>query len=153
MLQIKKFLRRHRSGIIVLGVLFLAYQLLMCTRFTACTKYIPFTGRVFFLDPAEVEQVTVENWDAGRREATIQEKEDMERVIEQLNSFRFQWWHFDLPVATGGNNPVLRIETSGGSCEYELWDDGVKVNGLWYRGEKGFFQELAELPLCSSGEA
>lgn len=80
--------RKRKLLLTLLAVLLVIYAPFVATRYTDNTWYVPFTGRVFRIDP---DKVTCVRLQSGRSGEYI-ELDDVEAAVETLNSFRYSRW-------------------------------------------------------------
>ena len=66
-------------------------------------------------------------------------------LLDTLNSLRYWAWIPDPPVARGGYEYVLWIQTGGESVGFQFTSRSILVRGIWYQVRGPQLGRLAEL--------
>lgn len=112
------------------------------------TNYVPFSGVIFDIDPEDVSELYVCNWDGGY----LCEGDDLKYVVGILNSARYKFsWYIPMLFAAapgfgGGREVWIDIELTSGevySC-HNIEENSVIFRTRGFSVEKGYFTDLIE---------
>ena len=109
------------------------------------STYVPFTGQIFRLKAGEVESVRITNGSTGVTCNYAEGEEGFSDLLDTLNSLRYWAWIPDPPVARGGYEYVLWIQTGGESVGFQFTSRSILVRGIWYQVRGPQLGRLAEL--------
>lgn len=145
----KKSRRRLKARYIVLivlgGLILAGYLAFATTRASEYTIYIPFSGRVFRIDSAEVKSVRIQNGNTGKV-LEYQDSEEIRTITDFLNAFRYRYWMPNPPVARAGwSYRVTVFPDNGEQISWQFSDDAILVRGVWFAGSKDAFNGLTDL--------
>lgn len=161
--------KRRTVLILALAVTVLAawgwytYRETVLSRPEAYTTFQPFSGKLFQLDPEQIDHIEIFNkntqscLESIRSESLCYEtEEDVKEISEFLNSFRYHFW---MPGPKGVE--AMKMTSTGGINIYPkgvkpayykykmmhcmIRDNKMWVNGIWYFGSEEFFQKFEEL--------
>lgn len=127
------------------------------------STYSPFSGKLFEMRPASIKNSLVQVRDAAhvhdplvwvdlREENGKAEKEQLERLAEHLNSFRYWFW-MPAPNGIGPSYPYAYLIVNGKKADatlricYQKGRNRLLYNNVWYYGSREFFQTLDNLAM------
>lgn len=120
-----------RKKFIVVGVIFLMV-LFVTTRYSTYTTYVPFTGRIFDIEPDEVRRIRVENG-SSLVQVEFTTQEELEEICKVLNNLRYTRWFPDIPIPMGGWSRCVFLDTGNGTKFFEFTSKSLLSRGIWYR--------------------
>ena len=137
--------RKKRFSIFLLVLCLVGYAVFAATRYSGYSTYVPFTGQIFRLKAGEVESVRITNGSTGVTCNYAEGEEGFSDLLDTLNSLRYWAWIPDPPVARGGYEYVLWIQTGGESVGFQFTSRSILVRGIWYQVRGPQLGRLAEL--------
>ena len=109
----------------------LLFGLFVVSRYGEFTTYLPFFGKVFSVDPEQVDALFIQNGTTGEQ-VFFETAEEKRMMAQELNSLRYLFWVPTIPVAKGGWSYRIAIEADGKQYSYYFSENDMIVNGITY---------------------
>lgn len=130
---------------VVLAIVLLLYAVFVFTRFTTFTGYIPFTGRIFSIDKAELTEIMIANG-VDINYVTVEDDEGLSELADTLNGLRYYVWLPDLTPPHGGWSYFMSLQDEAGKVyQFQFGENWVNVNRVIYFLRGDGLRELIEL--------
>ena len=130
---------------VVLAIVLLLYAVFVFTRFTTFTGYIPFTGRIFSIDKAELTEIMIANG-VDINYVTVEDDEGLSELADTLNGLRYYAWLPDLSIPRGGWSYFISLQDEAGKVyQFQFGENWVNVNRVIYFLRGDGLRELIEL--------
>ncbi len=134
-------------------------QYLLPRRDSFFLTYEPFSGKLFDLDPAQIETVdiVVKKSPEGPRHKYIEDPETIKKWTDLLNSFRYTIWspgpddrEYLFPMDARFIKIFKRTHTKmflspGDTLGIAVEEKRLLIDNVWYYGPPEFFEELERL--------
>ncbi len=120
------------------------WGILACTRYGEFTTYVPFSGRIFSVDPTRTDQIFVQSGNTGDQ-VFFETAEEREWIAQRLNNLRYSVWIPKIPLAMGGWSYRVAIEVNNAQYSYAFTERSMTVNGIVYILPGDQLDELREL--------
>ena len=133
---------RKRYRILIVLILFVQI-LFIVTRFNVFTTYIPFSGRIFLIDQAEIDEICVQSGLTGEV-YYFSESQELDHACQLLNNLRYAYWYPDVSVPMGGWQYRVVIVGEDGGRSFHFGSDYIKVNGVIFQLRNEGMQDLLQ---------
>lgn len=117
--------------LLLLLAIALVWGAFACTRYSAFTTYVPFSGRIFAVEPAQADRMFVQNGTTGTQHF-FESAEEKAEIARLLNELHYRFWLPALPIARGGWSWRVAIEAGGKQYSFTFGDGSMTVNGVVY---------------------
>lgn len=145
-MKIQKTPVRKKAAAVFLLILLLAgYIVFAATRYSGYSTYVPFSGQIFSLKAGEVEGIRITNGSTGVTREYAEREEGFGDQLDTLNFLRYWAWIPEIPVARGGYEYALWIQTGGESVSFLFTTRSILVRGVWYHIRGPQLGQLADL--------
>lgn len=124
------------SGIVLL---LLFFALFPATQRSLLTTFVPFTGKLFDLNPEHPIMVQLQSGTTGQS-ITFTDPEQIREANDYLNGFRYVFWRPKLLATSGWSYRV-----SLGTLSYEFGENWIRVNNIIYYSAGGYFRQWTDL--------
>lgn len=152
--------KRKKFLLVLLCILLVLYILFVATRFSPFTSYVPFSGRLFALEPEAVSTIEIRSINTGQwlqlkpagytwiNGEAVDCAATLEETAALLNSFRYGFWLPNpfalLPLSDGAQDIYIKLE-SGESIICDFSENTVQFRGVIYFDRSGVMQRLFSL--------
>lgn len=129
-------------AVVIAGIIFSLYIVYAVTRISDYTGYFPVTQRVFSLSPDQVKSIEI--WSNSKR-VKLTHSDELKNIVTQLNRMRYFYCYPPLPIAMGGWEHYLIIETAERSIACKVGKRYIEIRGMIYRLKNDYFENLLSL--------
>lgn len=126
----KKLLKKTGKTLLIVICALMLYAVI-CTMFVDHMTYFPLSGRIFNIDPDEVDSIAIRySGPNGVREFTSDQEKA--KIVNYLNGLRYHFW-IPLPdLGFAGWTYAITVEEDGKTYWYEMGDDTLEAKGILY---------------------
>ena len=112
-------------------IIIIVVTLFIATRYSAHTTYIPFTGKIFDIQPERYTEIDLQNGKSGEMKVYTTD-EERSAIADTLNALRYRFWLPKIPIQTGGWQYRVILKIGDRYVDYLFTERTITVNGICY---------------------